>query len=447
MKQLHILIIFTSISVLLLLLQIALLKSSFGQLWLEPNDLKQASEQNVKLILTLATKHNIPVFPVDKYFLRHVENRIAGFCDLGICSSRVFPLASFSKYLTFKPAFFEELRRAGFEIATTEGYNRHLLKHGYRVTIPCHHVFHRWGHAVHVTIFYERETGYWWHCALSWNRTVSIQMSKWSLSKENFLFAANEGAYNKFDLALVRLFGYRITLPRNVASFVAQMESSHFVECNYTRAKLFHEQYGKDVSAEAVEFKSDAWRLLAKTKELLNSLSLRFWLSSGTCLGYFRQCDIIPYSKDVDIGVWISDYDRRLISTLSSHGLSLKHVFGKVNDSFELSFQDGDVKLDVFFFYEEDNHTWNGGTQARTGKKFKYIFPKFSLCWTEFLELKVRIPCPTEPYVVANYGPRWRVPQKSWDWKKDPSNVEENGLWPEEEWPQVIQVMQFPGQS
>jgi hypothetical protein len=31
----------------------------------------------------------------------------------------------------------------------------------------------------------------------------------------------------------------------------------------------------------------------------------------------------------------------------------------------------GDVKLDIFFFYEEEDHMWNGGTQASTGQKFK----------------------------------------------------------------------------
>lgn len=44
----------------------------------------------------------------------------------------------------------------------------------------------------------------------------------------------------------------------------------------------------------------------------------------------------------------------------------------QVEDSLELSFQgEDDVKLDIFFFYEEDDHIWNGGTQAKSGKKFK----------------------------------------------------------------------------
>lgn len=43
----------------------------------------------------------------------------------------------------------------------------------------------------------------------------------------------------------------------------------------------------------------------------------------------------------------------------------------QVSDSLELSFTENDVKLDVFFFYEEADHVWNGGTQIRTGNKYK----------------------------------------------------------------------------
>lgn len=43
------------------------------------------------------------------------------------------------------------------------------------------------------------------------------------------------------------------------------------------------------------------------------------------------------------------------------------------SDSFELSFQGDGVKLDIFFFYHENDTMWNGGTQVRTGAKFKCV--------------------------------------------------------------------------
>ncbi|XP_034751602.1 fukutin-like [Etheostoma cragini] len=112
----------------------------------------------------------------------------------------------------------------------------------------------------------------------------------------------------------------------------------------------------------------------------------------------------------------------------------------QVEDSLELSFLSEDIKLDVFFFYEDSNVVWNGGTQAKSGRKFKYVFPPFSLCWAELLELRVRVPCETLDYVTANYGAAWSVPVTIWDWKTSPSNVQENGVWPLAEWAELIQV-------
>ena len=53
-----------------------------------------------------------------------------------------------------------------------------------------------------------------------------------------------------------------------------------------------------------------------------------------SCLsaGWFRQCDIIPHSKDVDIGIWIKDYNPLLISEFEKAGLLLKHKFGRVSN-------------------------------------------------------------------------------------------------------------------
>jgi len=46
--------------------------------------------------------------------------------------------------------------------------------------------------------------------------------------------------------------------------------------------------------------------------------------------GWFRQCGLIPYSKDVDIGIWIAEYNDQLISRMQNNGLELIHRFGKV---------------------------------------------------------------------------------------------------------------------
>lgn len=279
---------------------------------------------------------------------------------------------------------------------------------------------------LHVVVFYPRADFLW---------TSQIQMPTSDLS-----FGASAGAYEVFEWRSLTIDGVHISVPKSIRHFIYMAQESKFLECDQDRAQLFYTQHPRDDSEEAQRFTRKARQLLVKGKEVLDALGVRFWLSSGTCLGWFRQCDIITYSKDVDFGIWIKDHKPEIIDAMETAGLPLKHVFGKVSDSYELSFKAGEVKLDIFFFYEEGDTMWNGGTDAKTGEKLKYVFPKFDLCWTLLLDIRVRVPCPTQPYIQANYGKQWDVPVKSWDWKSSAFNVRPNGVWPKSEWKEVIQL-------
>lgn len=46
--------------------------------------------------------------------------------------------------------------------------------------------------------------------------------------------------------------------------------------------------------------------------------------------GWYRQCNVIPHSKDVDLGIFIRDYKADIIPAFQKAGLPLKHKFGKV---------------------------------------------------------------------------------------------------------------------
>ena len=81
-------------------------------------------------------------------------------------------------------------------------------------------------------------------------------------------------------------------------------------------------------------------------------------------LGYFRQCDVIPYAGDVDIGVFIKDYQEDLIPSFEAAHMKLKHQFGRLDEGFELSFILNEIKLDIFFFYDDGQYYWNGGHEV-----------------------------------------------------------------------------------
>ncbi|XP_061192581.1 ribitol-5-phosphate transferase FKTN-like [Saccostrea echinata] len=394
-------------------------------------------KQMVKKVLTVWKDLEDTLFVIEPEILYKIleqenysdnEGRCAVFCHI---TRKAVTFGVFGHRVAI-PMVLSKFRRSGFAAvdAKEDNPDSHLKNPGSSPHQIITHIFlqdmEQPELTIHVVVFYPR-SGFLW--------TSQIQMPTSDLS-----FGATAGAFDIFETRSITIDGLLISVPKSIRHFLHMKQNSHFLECNNDRAKMFYTQYPKDETEEAQRFQRKARQLLVKGKEVLDNLGVRFWLSSGTCLGWFRQCDIISYSKDVDFGIWIKDHKPEIIDAMERAGLPLKHVFGKVSDSYELSFKAGEVKLDIFFFYEEGDTMWNGGTDASSGEKLKYVFPKFDLCWTLLLDIRVRVPCPTQPYIEANYGKQWDIPVKSWDWKSNAFNVRPNGVWPKSEWKEVIQV-------
>ncbi|KAM4612899.1 ribitol-5-phosphate transferase FKTN [Polymixia lowei] len=403
--------------------------------------------QTVKKFLTLVQRYNLPVFLVDTTSLALLSQDALlqrdslvqePHCTF-LCTGR--PITSFALLANlwkYDAGLVSAAEEKGFDLLEVKGKDPRLASMDDLSgnEIPLHFLFRQHGHVIQVVVLYERSGNYLWHGPLRLKPNVDRSFAPYKILD----YGRHAGAYDRPDLVLTTLDGLDVRIPRNISRFLMEHSQARFLECRYREARNFFQLYPDDTSPEAMDFRLKAKSLLHLASRTLSGLGVPFWLSSGTCLGWYRQCSIIPYSRDVDLGIFIKDYRPDIVSAFQKAGLPLKHKFGKVEDSLELSFQGRDVKLDIFFFYEEGDIMWNGGTQAKSGKKFKYVFPRFSLCWSELAELRARVPCETLDYVRANYGATWNIPVRTWDWKTSPSNVQENGLWPPREWAQVIQV-------
>ncbi|XP_008324389.1 ribitol-5-phosphate transferase FKTN [Cynoglossus semilaevis] len=403
--------------------------------------------QTVKTFLALAQRFRLPLFLADTAALsllsqdalrQRDQQTHEPHCTFLCTNRQVTSFGLQANLWKYNPDFLLAAEQKGFELLQLRGEDPRLasLDTLSGEEIPLHFLFRLNSYIIHVVFLYERSGNYLWHGALRLKANMDRSFAPFKLLD----YGRYSGAYDRPELILTVVDGLDIKVPRNVTGFLNEQQNARFLECRYREARNFLQLYPEDSSQAAVDFRKSAKSLLHVAARTLRGLSVPFWLSSGTCLGWFRQCSVISYSRDVDIGIFIKDFRPDIISAFRDAGLTLKHKFGKVDDSLELSFLSGDVKLDIFFFYEDRDLMWNGGTQAKSGKKFKYLFPRFSLCWAELLELKVRVPCETLDYVMANYGTTWSVPVKSWDWKSSPSNVQENGLWPPAEWEELIQV-------
>jgi len=88
------------------------------------------------------------------------------------------------------------------------------------------------------------------------------------------------------ELVKVLVDNVRLRVPKHIPEFLAQIHESHFIDCNQERAAQFRSEFGTLVDEEeAKQFSTAARDLLSTAKTVLDDLGIRFWISSGTCLG------------------------------------------------------------------------------------------------------------------------------------------------------------------
>ena len=165
-------------------------------------------------------------------------------------------------------------------------------------------------------------------------------------------------------------------------------------------------------------FEANAREALLELDELLAELDVRVFLVAGTVLGHVRSSSVIPWDKDIDVGVFREDVDiprleerveraprfnvRRL--DLTTDRLRIDHVNG--------------AKIDVFPHYlDVDGRVWHDGAATRWWNR------PFELTQVEFLGVQQWIPDPAETYLTDSYGD-WRTPDPTFDARLDAPNVE-----------------------
>ncbi|XP_071111455.1 ribitol-5-phosphate transferase FKTN-like [Haliotis cracherodii] len=388
-----------------------------------------------ELLNTFASKclhHGIPIFVIEPSILQHLLSAKESEPPCILCSAGdVISLGVFGADWDKGESLLLEFNDLGIVLNEVTAPDPRLLSLE-RTTVPSvptHYLIRQSGSLpLHLVVFYERDDNYWWHSSLEPSNSQIFHGF-------NTTFGNSAGAYDRFDVRLTAVDGMWLYLPHPVGEFLAQMPRSKFIECDYQGAQTYLSKNPQKRSGIALH----GAEVLYKTKRALDPLGIPFWLSFGTCLGWYRQCGFIPYTSDIDIEIPIQRYSTGILPAFLKVGFQLLHVKGKMSDSFEMAFKTHGIKIDVCFVYEEKTYLWLGGTDAHDGKKYKYIFPKFDTCWTDFMGCRLRIPCPTLPYITAAYGKNWNTSVKQWDWRGSSSNVQKNGVWPKEEWQTVIQ--------
>lgn len=215
---------------------------------------------------------------------------------------------------------------------------------------------------------------------------------------------------NRFETNAFEENGIFISIPSDIEMFLFEYAHSEFLECNQEMAlKLENEKFYQD-KKKNIFFSTK----MVHFKKTIDSFRKEYWLTSGTLLGWYRHCGIIPFTTDIDVGMYGHKYDPLIEKTFTNDKiLPINVKFGMDNDSLGIRLGNEVVTLGISFNYEYNStHLVYPYHSQRIVKGF--VIRKIeSLCSAELFNEKYTIPCDPVKYFEDVYGKDgWQNPKK-----------------------------------
>lgn len=197
--------------------------------------------------------------------------------------------------------------------------------------------------------------------------------------------------------------------------------------CNTTASKKWFDTYGEQ-KGNLKNARSSLW----DWKLVLDEVGLPLKISSGTLLGWYRQCDFIAYTSDLDTTMPIWMYTPELEKAAAKHNYKLIRTFGNHSlanpkGGFESTFQHIPTgnSLDVFWIYhDKDGKEWTSLWVRPTELHRIYFAPGILVenKHADFQGIRVEVPDDPVEYLYSSYGEQWNVPKSKWTWWNSVSN-------------------------
>ncbi|CAF0894997.1 unnamed protein product [Rotaria sp. Silwood1] len=375
---------------------------------------KNPSIANIYFILEYLSKFHINLLLIDPFVLDYLFIRHLSFQQLQ--KPLITFGISYDSIQTIHSLFF--VRK--FSLTISKSFNNTSIDH---IFIEYNQQF------IHLAVLYE-ENSYFLirkntvqlpiDIKLSYGDTLRvIELSELQFVKDKFSFA----------------------YPRNVSHFLWLYDTSEFLECNRTLADQMEKEFYLYQNARQVNLTILPMRNIVY---ILNKLKKHYWLAGGTLLGWYRHCGLIPYTQDVDFGLFAEEYDENIRKYfLGNPTVYLWGALGLVNDSLEFRLFTGRYTFDLFWAYREDDHRWCGYQVQRD--KYRRILPLLpKLCSCDLFGYRFSIPCSPVDYLNNEYGyDLWKNPlEKNYTW----INIAYHSKWDDISWMYAVRLYTSKGE-
>uniref|UniRef100_A0A1I7SFR6 Fukutin n=1 Tax=Bursaphelenchus xylophilus TaxID=6326 RepID=A0A1I7SFR6_BURXY len=241
------------------------------------------------------------------------------------------------------------------------------------------------------------------------------------------------------EIGLVNGEQVEVAVPDDLDAFTRKWHKSEAIECTGIGAKnrLFWD-------ARRVLPLRVVKEVMAPFRDFCDRNNRTAFITSGSLLGWYRECSIIPHTTDIDFGLMISNYSREF-EHLLDRNYELFWALGDGNTSMELSFHVGNVKTDLFFLFDYNStHSYFSGMLVSARKELFWIYPKIDrICAGNLLGSLMYVPCNTEEFLRADYGPDWMVdsPSRKYYFDKSGKNIMPGKTFTKQQWRHVYRQL------
>ena len=167
----------------------------------------------------------------------------------------------------------------------------------------------------------------------------------------------------------------------------------------------------------------DANELLCKFKKIIDKLGIKYWLTYGTALGFYRDGDFIPWDDDIDSHLdahqMLEVGLEKIKKEFMAEGIVVRCKDRGLNSKFSLFYKA--VKMQMQGVYEENDtmHTKLFHYPAKFYKNRQQF---------EYRGNMYFLPGPPDEYLAFCYDENWREPKdiKNWQDYMNPAQLKDS---------------------